>query len=82
MDYAEVTSANLDAAVRWTVARSGTAHGFGAGIDRILIDGVRNWAVAVKSSIPCKMKPRAHLGTRDLSAFFDKPSASTIVGAA
>lgn len=40
VDYAEVTSSNLDAAVRWTVARSGTAHGFGAGIDRLLIDGV------------------------------------------
>jgi protein arginine N-methyltransferase 1 len=40
VDYAEVTSANLDTAVRWTVARSGTAHGFGAGIDRLLTDGV------------------------------------------
>lgn len=40
VDYAEVTSPNLDGAVRWTVARSGIAHGFGAGIDRLLIDGV------------------------------------------
>ena len=40
VDYAEITSPNLDAAVRWTVARSGTAHGFGAGIDRLLCDSV------------------------------------------
>jgi protein arginine N-methyltransferase 1 len=40
VDYADVTSPNLDAAVHWTVARSGTAHGFGAGIDRLLTDGV------------------------------------------
>ena len=40
VDYAEVTSSNVDAAVRWTVTRPGTAHGFGAGIDRLLIDGV------------------------------------------
>ena len=40
VDYADVMSPNLDTAVRWTVARSGTAHGFGAGIDRLLTDGV------------------------------------------
>jgi protein arginine N-methyltransferase 1 len=40
VDYAEVTSPNLAGVVRWTVARAGTAHGFGAGIDRVLIEGV------------------------------------------
>ena len=40
VDYAEVMSPNLDVTARWTVARAGTAHGFGAGIDRLLIDGV------------------------------------------
>jgi protein arginine N-methyltransferase 1 len=40
VDYADVTSPNLDSSVRWTVERSGTAHGFGAGIDRLLVDGV------------------------------------------
>ena len=40
VDYAEVTSSNLDTTARWTVARAGTAHGFGAGIDRLLTDGV------------------------------------------
>ena len=40
VDYAEITTPNLDVVARWTVSRAGTAHGFGAGIDRILIDGV------------------------------------------
>lgn len=40
VDYAEITSPNLDVVARWTVSRAGTTHGFGAGIDRILIDGV------------------------------------------
>ena len=40
VDYADVTSSNLDVAVQCTVARSGTAHGVGAGIDRLLTDGV------------------------------------------
>jgi protein arginine N-methyltransferase 1 len=40
VDYAEITSPNLDAVAEWTVSRAGTAHGFGTGIDRILIDGV------------------------------------------
>lgn len=40
VDYAEITSPNLDVVGRWTAMRAGTAHGFGAGIDRILIDGV------------------------------------------
>lgn len=40
VDYAEITSPNLDVVARWTVSRAGTTHGFGAGIDRILIDGI------------------------------------------
>ena len=40
VDYAEITSPNLDVVARWTVSRAGTTHGFGAGIDRTLIDGV------------------------------------------
>jgi Ribosomal protein L11 methyltransferase (PrmA) len=40
IDYAEVTNPNLEAAVQWTVTRAGTGHGFGAGIDRLLSEGV------------------------------------------
>jgi protein arginine N-methyltransferase 1 len=40
IDYSDITSANLNAAVQWTVSRPGMAHGVGAGIDRILVDDI------------------------------------------
>ena len=39
-DYATVESANVRARMTWTIARSGTAHGFAAGFDRTLADGI------------------------------------------
>ena len=41
VDYREVTSPDLEVVVRWTVARAGTAYGFGVGTDRVLIGDVR-----------------------------------------
>ena len=39
-DYATVEGANVRERITWTVARSGAAHGFAAGFDRTLGDGI------------------------------------------
>ena len=41
IDYALVEDADLRASLRWTVTRGGTAHGLGAGLDRVVGDGAR-----------------------------------------
>ena len=60
VDYAFVDDADLHATIEWTVARDGTAHGFGAGIDRTVGDG------AVVSNAPDaspSMRPDRIYGT-------------------
>jgi protein arginine N-methyltransferase 1 len=39
-DYAVVEDANVQALLAWAVARAGTGHGFAAGFDRMLADGI------------------------------------------
>jgi ribosomal protein L11 methyltransferase PrmA len=40
IDYNTVAGADLNVTAEWTISRGGTAYGFAAGIDRILVDGV------------------------------------------
>lgn len=41
IDYMRVDDADAAASLRWTVAREGTAHGIGAGLDRMVGPGAR-----------------------------------------
>jgi protein arginine N-methyltransferase 1 len=40
VDYATVTDANIRAILEWTVTRSGIGHGFAAGFDRTVLEGI------------------------------------------
>jgi protein arginine N-methyltransferase 1 len=40
VDYATIEETNVRTTVEWTVARTGVGHGFAAGFDRTVIDGV------------------------------------------
>ena len=54
VDYATLEETNVRTTMEWTVARTGTGHGFAAGFDRTVIDGVE---ISNAPDRPDQMRP-------------------------
>ena len=67
IDYRLVSETDVRASLTWTATRAGTAHGFAAGIDRTVCDGVY---LSNAPDTPEAIRPKQSYGT----AFFPWPS--------
>ena len=71
LDYAFVEDADVRARVRWMVARPGTGHGFAAGFDRIVSNGVE---LSNAPDAPAAIRPESIYGT----VFFPWPAPMSL----